>query len=582
MRIACALAIFGIALMCGAAPARAVEPPDTILLGGRIVTLDARESVAEAIAIQGGRIAAVGTTREIEKLGGPKTEIIRLDGKIVLPGFIESHCHAVGVARDALAQTYVELSSIGEVQQWIRRRATEIPAGQWIEVPRNEITRFTERRFPTPAELDAACTTHPVLYTSVANKHVLNSLGFERAGVAAGVEKLGDGEVLRDGDGRPLLLRGGTAAIRAQIPVRAEPPRDDVLASLARLLATYNGVGITSIFERATDAVGLKHFDELRLAGKLTTRVTGTFRFSARNAEGVEKFVAGLGWKPGEGDEWIKAGPLKITVDGGIHWGTTRLSEPYGPRRIAFYRLTDPAYRGELYYPVEQMQEVFATAHRLGWQMSCHVTGDDGTARVLDALEAAAAAAPDVAKRRFTLIHSYFPDAAILRRCKALGVCVDTQGYLYYRDADTLADIYGQTWADRFIGLGDWVRGGIPVGLNADHMIGFDPDHAMNSFNPFLMLSIAVTRRTKSGHVHGPHQKLSRLDALRTVTQWPAYMSFDEKNLGSLEPGKLADLVVIDKDYLTCPDEQIATLKAVRTIVGGRTVWPPSGTTGKE
>jgi predicted amidohydrolase YtcJ len=347
-----------------------------------------------------------------------------------------------------------------------------------------------------------------------------------------------------------------------------------VLSSLARLLRTYNAAGITSIFERATDPANLKLFAELRQDARLTTRVTGTFRFSARTAEGVEKYVAGLGLKPGEGDDWIKAGPLKITIDGGIHWGTTRLSEPYGEKRIAFYQLTDAEYRGELYFSVAEMQTIFAAAQRLGWQMSCHVTGDDGTRRVLDALAAVAAEAPDVRDRRFTLIHSYFPTAEIVARCQALGVCVDTQGYLYYRDADTLAEVYGPHWAERFIGLGDWVRGGIPVGLNADHMIGFDPDHAMNSFNPFLMLSIAVTRRTQSGQVHGAHQKLSRLDALRTVTQWPAYLSFDEKKLGSLEAGKLADLIIIGTDYLACSEDEIAKIKVLRTIVGGRTVFP--------
>jgi predicted amidohydrolase YtcJ len=103
-------------------------------------------------------------------------------------------------------------------------------------------------------------------------------------------------------------------------------------------------------------------------------------------------------------------------------------------------------------------------------------------------------------------------------------------------------------------------------------MTGFDPDHSMNSFNPFLMLSIAVTRKTDSGHVHGAHQRLSRLDALRTITQWAAWLSFDEKNLGTLEPGKLADMVVIDRDYLTCPEDEVAKIRAVKTIVGGKVV----------
>ncbi len=568
--------LLGISPICGA---RADEPADLVLLGGKIVTLDGRERVVAAIAVRGGRIIAAGNDAEMESLISQRTtEVIRLDGRMVLPGFIESHCHSVGVAKGTLEQKYVELGSILQMQDWIREQARALqanmsPPGTWIEVPRNEITRFKERRFPTPTELDDACMSHPVLYNSVSDKWVLNTRGFEELGLLDPKSKIAGGEVLRDEVGRPLLIRGGTAAIRKKMPPRVEPTRDAKLGALAKLLKVYNQVGITSIYERATDPASLGLYRELREQGKLTTRVTGTFRFSAKTAADVEKYATGLKLQPGEGDEWIKAGPLKITVDGGIHWGTTRLSEPYGAKRIAFYRLTDPEYRGEQFYSVEQMEVVFETAHRLGWQMSCHVSGDEGTLRVLEALGRVAAKHPDVRKRRFTLIHSYFPSPEIIRQCRDLGVCVDTQGYLYYKDADTLAEVYGPAWAERFIGLGDWVRGGIPVAVNADHMIGTDPNHAMNSFNPFLMMSIGVTRKTQTGSIHGRQQALTRLDALRTVTSWPAYLAFDESKLGTLEVGKLADMVILSGDYLKCPVGEIASLSVDRTIVGGLTVF---------
>lgn len=554
------------------------EPADLAITGGKIVTLDSQQRIVAALAVRDGKLVAVGSDADVQPLIGPKTEVIRLGGKMALPGFIESHCHAVGVARGMLDQTYAELTSIAEMQDWIRQAARDVPAGRWIEVPRNEITRFKERRFPTPAELDAACTTHPVLYNSVSNKWVLNTKGFEILGLLDPQSKLDDGDVVRDDSGQPLLLRGGTGTIRKHTPKNPEHSPDEVLAALAKVLRTYNQVGITSIFERATDPGSLDLFRELQKREQLTTRVTGTFRFSAKTADGVEKFVAGLGLKPGEGDDWIKAGPLKITIDGGIHWGTTRLSEPYGPKRIAFYRHTDPEYRGEQFCSLAEMQAVFGAAQRLGWQMSCHVTGDESTRQVLEALGRVAADQPDVKKRRFTLIHAYFPAPDIVRRCRELGVCVDTQGYLYYKDADTLAQVYGPQWAERFIGLGDWVRGGVPLAVNSDHMIGLDPNHAMNSFNPLLMLSIAVTRKTLDGQVHGSHQALSRLDALRTVTQWPAYLSFDESKLGTLEVGKLADVVVLDHNYVTCGDGDLAKINVERTIVGGRTVFQKTST----
>lgn len=545
---------------------------DTLLLGGKIVTLDPQERVVEALAIRDGRIFATGTNAKIEKLATEKTEVIRLDGKMVLPGFIESHCHSIGVARASLHGEYAELRSIAEMQAWTRQQAAKLPAGTWIEVPRNEITRLKEHRHPTPAELDAAAPEHPVLYTSVM-KHVLNTAGWRALGLLEPGSKLPDGEVVRDDAGKPLLIRGGgTASIRKCFPQPSET-KEELLDALKKVHRRYNEVGITTIFERATDRAGFNTFRELGAQNALTTRVRATFRFSAKTPEQVEKYVAGLGIKPNEGDDWVRADRLKITVDGGIHWGTTWLSEPYGEKRVNFYRIADPQYRGELNFTPEQMRMIFATGNRLGWPMSAHVTGDGGTLAVLEAIAAAAKEQPTITQRRFNLIHSYFPTPALVQLAKQLGVGVDTQGYLYHRDADILAEIYGASWAERFIGMAEWARGGVPAAINSDHMIGLDPDRAMNSFNPALMLWIAVARKTDTGRVWGEQQKLTRLDALRSMTLWAAWLSFDEGRLGSLEPGKLADLVVIDRDYLACPEDEIRAIKPLRTIVGGRTVF---------
>jgi hypothetical protein len=552
--------------------ARAAEPADTILINGKIVTLDPQERVVEALAIRAGHILAAGPTREIQALAGDHTEVIDLGGKMALPGFIESHCHSMGVARESLHGDYAELHSIAEIQQWIREKPLTVPANQWIEVPRNEITRLKEHRHPTPAELDAADTAHPVLYTSV-TKHVLNTAGFRALGIVDPTSKLPDGEIVRDDAGNPLMIRGGGNVSLSKVKTALTESREDIIAALKRVHHRYNEVGITTIFERATDRFGWAVFRELESKGELTTRVRATFRFSAKTPEAVEKYVAGLGLKPGEGDDWVRADHLKITVDGGIHWGTTRLSEPYGEKRTRFYRNTDPAYRGELYFTPEEMCMIFATGNRLGWPMSAHVTGDAGTEEVLRAVASVAEADPSIKQRRFNLIHSYFPTPALTQMAHDLGAGVDTQGYLYYRDADILAEIYGPSWAERFIGLGAWAKAGVPVAINSDHMIGLDPDHAMNAFNPALMLWIAVARKTDSGQVWGPGQRLSRLDALRSVTLWPAWLSFDETKLGSLEPGKLADLAIIDRDYLTCPEDEIRQISVLRTIVGGQTVF---------
>lgn len=551
--------------------ALSVQKAETIFVHGRIATLDASERIAEAMATAGGKIIRVGTDKEVIAHVGPSTKIVDLGGRMVLPGLIESHVHSIGAARAALSGEYKELHSIGEIQDWIRQRASSVPEGTWIEVPRNEITRLDERRFPTPAELDAAAIRHPVLYVSV-TKSVLNTAGWLALGVTNKNNTVVGGDVVFEG-GKPVLMRGGQAALRKVMPPTQEPTPDALRAKLIELYRIYNSVGITTIFERATDRTGFDLFRELARDGTLTTRVRGTFRFRAKDAAGVQAYVKKLGLALGEGDDMVRAAGLKITVDGGIHWGTAWLSEPFGPRRTEFYRNTDPAYSGENFYTPEQMREIFGAANRLGWPMSVHVTGDGGAMAVLNAVDAVAAEQPSILQRRFTLLHCYFPDAAMVALAKKLNAGVDTQGYLYFRDADFISKIYGEEWAGRFIGLGDWVKGGVKVATNSDHMIGLDPDHAMNSFNPFLMLHIAVSRKNDRGQIHGPHQKLNRLDALRAMTLWAAWLSFDDHRLGSLEAGKLADFVVIDRDYLACPEEEIPGIKPIQTFVGGKMVW---------
>lgn len=548
----------------------AIAVPQEILIHGRIVTL-AGDRVAEAMVISDGKIMAVGASDEMKKLAGPETKITDLGGKMVLPGLIETHCHSIGAAKAELEDPYQELYSIAGIQDWIRQQATRLPAGHWIEVPRNEITRLKERRFPTPEELDAATVQHPVVFVSV-TKTVLNSAGWKALGVTDASSKVSGGEVVFE-NGRPVLMRGGQPALRALMPIKPAPSAEAVRAKLKELHRVYNSVGITTIFERATDRAGHDLFRDLAAKGELTTRVRGTFRFSAKKGADVESYVQKLGLKPGAGDDMVRATCLKITVDGGIHWGTVWLSEPHGEKRTAFYRNTDPNYGGNRSYTPEQMRDIFGVANQLGWPISAHVTGDGGAMEVLRAVEAVAQTQPDMLKRRFNLIHCYFPDDAMVALAKKVNAGVDTQGYLYYRDSDFISKIYGQSWADRFLGLGAWVKGGVPVATNSDHMIGFDPDHAMNSFNPFLMLDIAVTRKNDLGEVHGEHQKLSRLDALRAVTSWGAWLSFDEDKLGTLEAGKMADYIVIDRDYLTCPEDEISDIKPLRTVVSGKTVW---------
>ncbi len=544
---------------------------DTVLLGGKIVTMDAENRVVTAIAIQNGRILELGSDQQIRRYIDERTKVVQLDGKMVIPGIIAAHCHAVGVARNSLEQPYVELLNIAEVQNWIRSQAQKVPAGSWIKVPRTDITRLKERRHPTTAELDAACTTHPVIFTA-ARKSALNSPGLKKIGLGEEGNADFKGEIIRDASGKVRLVSGAGPLLRQLMPSPKFSNRQ-IRTALCNVHQHYHSVGITSIFERAGNIDDFQHYRALHAEGKLTVRMTQTFRSSFRSAKDIDAYTKRLGMKTGDGDDWVQVGPIKITVDGGIHWGNTYLSRPYTEKQLRFYGHRDPNYRGDLNYSIELMSELFREADKLGWQWCCHVTGDAGVDAILDALETVQAQHPEIAEHRFTLTHAYFPTKDSVARAKRLGICVDTQPSLYFKDSAAIAEIYGEDWAARFIGLGEWVRGGVPTAMAGDHMIGLDPDHSMNAYNPFLMMQVAVSRRNREGDIYGKQQRISRLEALRCLTTNPAWLSFNESNRGSLETEKLADLVILDQDVLTCPENSIAKTRAIKTMVDGQFVF---------
>jgi len=297
-----------------------------------------------------------------------------------------------------------------------------------------------------------------------------------------------------------------------------------------------------------------------------------TIRVGSDGTEaGTERFIKALPFRFGEGDNWVKVGPLKIGVDGGVLYGTAYLREPYGPDAFSLYGISDPSYRGLLQIDAEKVKAIIRTGHRLGWQMCSHVTGDAGVDMVLDAVESANADSP-IGERRFTLIHAYFANADTAARAARLGVCVDTQPAWYYKDGDALRGALGEQRLAEFIGLKTWQRGGVKVALNSDHMQGIDPDLSLNPYNPFLTMYAAVTRKTESGAVIGPEQRVSREEALRMLTGDAAWLHFDEEKKGTLEVGKLGDLAVLSDDFFRCPDERIAGIRSVLTVVGGKVV----------
>lgn len=552
--------------------ARTQDPgADLVVLGGQVLTLDARSTTAEAVVIQGGVIVQVGSTREAKRWIGPKTRVIDAKGKSVVPGIIDAHVHAIDVARAEAHVPYQELGSIGAIQEWVRRRAAELPPDRWIAIPRIFPTRLRERRNPTREELDAAASGHPVVFEG-AYAQVLSTEALRSAKITRETQAPPGSEIVKDARGEPTgLLRNARSLIAQHLP-SAPLAEETHLSGIEEVHRRYSQVGITSVVERGAGVAGHGLYRKLREQGRLRVRGTmTTIVASDGTAEGAEGFIRALPFRFGEGDDWVRVGPLKIVVDGGILTGTAFLREPYGDRAERLWGITDPAYRGSLTLSAEQVRTVIRTGHRLGWQMCSHVTGDAGTDIVLDAVEAADADSP-MRGRRYTLTHAYFARPQIVRRAAALGVSVDTQPALYYKDAEGIAGAIGEERLSNFIGVGSWRRGGVNVAISSDHMLGLDPDRALHFFNPFLMLYTVVSRKTEGGRVIGPDERVTREEALRMLTSDAAVLSFDEKTRGTLEPGKLGDLAVLSEDYLGCPEEKIKEIRVSATVVGGAVV----------
>jgi predicted amidohydrolase YtcJ len=554
-------------------------PADVVVVNGKVVTMDDASTIVEAVAIRDGRFVAVGTSADIRRLAGAGTRVIDAGGRTVIPGLIDSHVHTLGVAAAEVAQPFQNLESIAEIQEWIRTAATAAPAGDWIWTPRVFPTRIQERRFPTRAELDAAAPNHPVVVDG-AYALMVNSAALRAAAIDVRSPNPPGGAIVKGGDGRPTGLLRNVGALLARFRRASEdtPPSSDVLE---RVHAAYNRVGITSVGERGANLAGFRVYEALRKAGRLHVRATVTIRIpNPQDLASVQEFLRDLPLGPRQGDEWLKAGPLKIVADGGILAGTSFMREPYGLTSRALYGVDDPAYRGFLTITREQIASAIDAGASRGWQMAAHVTGDAGVDAVLDAFEAARKRHPSTDPRH-TLIHAYFANAEAAARAARLGVLVDTQPAWYYKDADALAPALGDRRLEPFIGLRTWLDAGVVTAINTDHMFGLDPDAAMNPFNPFLTMATAVTRHTEGGRVIGEAQRVSRMEALKLMTRDAAKFSFDEARTGSIEVGKLGDLAILSADLLTCPEDRIRSITVDVTLVGGRVVHD-AGAKGEE
>lgn len=558
--------------------AQDAEPADLIIHHAKILTVDARFTIAEALAIKGDKIVAVGDDAGIFKHKGPKTKVIDMHGRNVLPGLYDSHTHPVGAAMSESTEALPYLTSLEDAFAYIRKKAKETPEGQWIVLRFAFPTRLKEGRFPTRDELDKAAPNHPVLYHA-GPAGMANTMALRVSKITKDTPHLTNGVVVKDPvSGEPTgMLRGGNAMGLLKGAGggggKGGISRRD---AVKKLFALYNERGITSIADRAGDRSGLDLYHQLLKAGELTVRINHSRSISPGGSR--EEIARRLDELPGKdhlggptgvGGVWIRIGPIKFFIDGGMLNGTAFMRQPW-PKGDT-YQIVEDDYRGLLFVQPEQLKVFVEECAKRKWSVTAHCAGEGGMDNLLDGYEFVNRTIP-IKDLRFCITHANFPSQRNLERCKELGVCADVQPAWLYKDGGTLARVLGKERIRWFQPYKSWLKY-TTIGGGSDHMLKFDSLQSTNPWDPWLGLETAITRVLENGQVLMPEERLSREDALRMYTIHNCYINREEKDKGSLEPGKLADLIVIDRDYLSCPAASISQTRVLLTMVGGNVVF---------
>jgi len=563
-------------VLLGSAAALSAADADLILFNGKIVTVDRQFRIGQAVAIKSGRIVAVGLDDSILKAErGLKTALTNLHGATVLPGLVDAHVHALEAGLSEFRAPIPTLDSFEAVQAYIRQLAATTPKGEWIVVPRTFPTRLKEMRMPTRETLDVA-KEHPVLFDA-SYVVVLNSYALKQCGIDRNTPNPPGGEVVKDANGEPNgILKNATSLVKG-LDRNGHFTEAEKLDALEQQLKRYVAAGLTAVGDRAVDGEQISLYQKLKATGRLPIRAVLTWRpDGSQPAATLQQQIEAAPYTTNTGDSWLKFGTFKLTLDGGMTIGTAFQRYPYGPFGKQLYGKTDPEDRGQLFIPPDKLLAVMRTARNRGWQLTTHDQGGGAVDNFLDTLEQLDREKP-IAPTRSHLMHASFQSPEAIARMKKMGILADVQSSWLYLDAPALEEVFGYDGMQYFYPLRSYIDAGIIVAAGSDHMIGHDKNHAVNPYNPFLSMWTEVTRLTgvPSGHgkVIHPEQKISRAEALKTHTIWAAYLQFADNERGTIEPGKLADLVVIDRDYLTCPEEQIKDIRPVVTILDGKIVY---------
>ena len=538
-----------------------------IYRNGTILTMDSRGSVVSALAVEGNVVLAVGTDDDVMAHAGPDTVVIDLRGRTMLPGFIDGHSHFVWAG--LMFATQLDLSSppvgkvkdIAEIRDLLKEKAASTPKGEWILGYGYDDTALADRRHPLASDMDDVTPDHPVLLRHVSghlcscNSRALALVGYDRNTP----DPLG-GIIRRDGHGNPNGVLEEPPAMNPVAALLPEASEEDWMRSIVTACDAYTAKGVTSAQDGFTQE---KQWAQLRKAhekGLLRNRVQ---ILPGLGCCDLNQFTSHASGTPLTADRKISLGAVKHLVDGSLQCYTGCLSNPY--HKIIYDLPDGPMWRGYIQENPEGFIDRIVALHRQGWQIAIHGNGDEAIQLILDAYEEAQKRYPR-ADARHIIIHCQTVREDQLDRIKRLGVVPSFFVVHTYFWGDRHRDIFlGPDRAKRISPLRSALKRGI---LFSNHN-----DTFVTPIDPLLSVWSAVNRITSSGQVLGEEYTISVMDALRSVTSWAAYQACEETSKGSLEPGKLADMVVLGDNPLAVDKKAIRDIPVLATIVGNELVY---------
>jgi predicted amidohydrolase YtcJ len=554
--VALALSVLALVVcVSGSKLAGQATPPDIIFHHARVITVDSLFSYAEAVAIAGGRFVAVGSNDEVLKLRAATTTVVDLRGRTIIPGLADNHLHNAGGGPGVDLSTARTLDEVYRaIQARVRTTAAGglvVSNGDWHEA------QLREQRLPLRRDLDLVAPEHPVVLVRGGHEYILNSAALRKWNIDERTREMPGGRLTRYPDGSLNGELVDRARDLVTLPVPPQRSLEERIAAQAAEYRTLHAAGLTSVRHPGIGGADYQLLAEMKRRGLLTMRVSALLRPDRElDAEAVMEWLAATHLGPEDGDERLRIGGVKLAIDGGFEGGFMRdpYAEPFGE---------GGTFRGLRTVPPERYTQIVKALNRGGWRVFTHAVGDAAIDQTLDAYEAADRERA-IAGRRWGIEHAFIGRPDHLPRMKAMGLAISAQNHLYLA-GPSLVQYWGRQRAELTTPLRMFIDAGLPVSSGTD--AGVVP------YPPLWTIYHFVTRDTISGGRMGLEQRITRQEALRAATIGNAWLTFEEGTKGSIEVGKVADLVVLAEDIMTVPEKRIEQMDVLRTVVGGITVY---------